>query len=142
MVQLGVVDSPPPLPYRYVVQIESSMPSVISLFCGPGGLDQGFQDAGFTTKLAYDSDAAAVATHRRNHPDAGALGADLSVIDSETIVEEWIRRSPYEPPVGVIGGPPCQSFSITNVYQTDDDPRHLLPEHYARIIKHLNDVFQ
>lgn len=118
------------------------MPSLISLFCGPGGLDQGFREAGFTTKLAYDNNAAAVATHRRNHPDAGALVADLSVIDAETIIEEWNKRSPHEPPVGVIGGPPCQSFSITNVRQTDDDPRHVLTEHYARLIKHLNDVFQ
>lgn len=118
------------------------MPSLISLFCGPGGFDQGFREAGFTTKLAYDNDAAAVATHRRNHPEAGALVADLSIIEAETIIEEWNKRSPHEPPVGVIGGPPCQSFSITNVRQTDDDPRHVLTEHYARLIKHLNRVFQ
>jgi len=118
------------------------MPSLISLFCGPGGLDQGFREAGFTTKLAYDNNKAAIATHRRNHPEAGALVTDLSAIDAETIIEEWNRRSPHEPPTGVIGGPPCQSFSITNVYQTDDDPRHLLTEHYARIISHLNDAFQ
>jgi DNA (cytosine-5)-methyltransferase 1 len=118
------------------------MPSLISLFCGPGGLDQGFQEAGFITKLAYDSDPAAVATHRHNHPEADALVADLSIIDEEMIIEEWNKRSPHELPVGVIGGPPCQSFSIANAYQTDNDPRNFLTEHYARLIKNLNRVFQ
>lgn len=118
------------------------MPSLISLFCGPGGFDQGFREAGFITRLAYDKDKAAVATHRRNHPEANAIIADLSNIDASAVIEEWHKRSPREAPVGIIGGPPCQSFSITNVYQRDDDPRHKLPEHYARLIKELNLAFQ
>lgn len=118
-----------------------SIPSLISLFSGPGGLDEGFKNAGFAIKLAYDNDPSAVATHRFNHPEAKAFCADLSTIETGSIIEEWNRHSPEYLPVGVIGGPPCQSFSISNVRQTDDDPRHLLPEHYARILAELNSVF-
>lgn len=115
-------------------------PGLISLFCGPGGFDQGFKEAGFITHLAYDVDNFCVDTHKHNHPEAHALSADLATIDAEDIIEEWRRRSDV-PPVGVIGGPPCQSFSVSNVYQQNDDPRHHLPEHYARILAALNQAF-
>lgn len=115
-------------------------PGLISLFCGPGGFDQGFKDAGFVTRLAYDNDGACVKTHRHNHPEAGALLEDLSKIKPAAIIKEWNSRSNH-PPVGVIGGPPCQSFSISNVHQDDLDPRHDLPLHYARILYALNKRF-
>ncbi len=113
---------------------------LISLFCGPGGLDQGFRDAGFTTRLAYDNFLPAIETHNHNHPVAKALPADLSDIDTATIINTWNERVDHRP-VGVIGGPPCQSFSVSNVHQKEDDPRHLLPMHYARILGALNDAY-
>ena len=115
-------------------------PSLISLFCGPGGFDEGFKQVGFVTRLAYDLDKACVETHRRNHREAWALMVDLSTIQVSAIKKEWEHRS-STPPVGVIGGPPCQSFSVSNVHQKDGDPRHKLPEHYARIMKGLNDEY-
>lgn len=121
-------------------QSEQNRPGLISLFCGPGGFDQGFKDAGFVTRLAYDNDEACVKTHRHNHPEANALLEDLSKIKPGAIIKEWNSRS-ARPPVGVIGGPPCQSFSVSNVYQDDLDPRHDLPIHYARILYALNKRF-
>ncbi len=118
-----------------------TVPELISLFCGPGGFDEGFCAAGFTTRLAYDNDKACVATHRHNHPEAGALQADLSVIDVDAIIRVWEERAPGIAPTGLIGGPPCQSFSVSNVHQTEDDPRHKLPEHYARILARLNQEY-
>jgi len=115
--------------------------ALLSLFCGPGGLDQGFKDCGFVTKLAYDIDPAGVRTHRRNHVDANARVADLSKLQVDDIVREWKVASPDASPVGVLGGPPCQSFSVSNVHQKADDPRDDLPRHYARILKGLNDEF-
>lgn len=114
---------------------------LISLFCGPGGMDEGFHQAGFSTTLAYDIDLACVETFRFNHPYADARQADLSLLDVDDIIDSWKRKSPDTRPLGVIGGPPCQSFSISNVHQRDDDPRHLLPEHYARILAGLNTEF-
>ena len=115
-------------------------PGVISLFCGPGGFDIGFGQAGFATRLAYDKDAVCVRTHQRNHPEAAAIQADLSTVAVKDIISEWRKRS-NEPPRGVIGGSPCQSFSISNVYQDPDDLRHTLPAHFSRILRGLHREF-
>lgn len=109
---------------------------LLSLFCGPGGLDEGFRQAGFTTLLAYDSEEHCVKTHMRNHPAARAMQADLSLLEPGEIITEWNSRS-VAPPVGLIGGPPCQAFSYANVWQREDDKRARLVEHYAEIITFL-----
>lgn len=113
---------------------------ILSLFCGPGGFDDGFKQAGFTTGLAYDNDPNSVKTHRRNHPEANALVADLTRLRAAQIVTTWAQRHPAAP-VGVIGGPPCQSFSKGNSHPNGDDPRHDLPGHYARLLRGLNQQF-
>lgn len=115
-------------------------PGIISLFCGPGGLDQGFKDAGFTTQLAYDNDKSCIDTHQHNHPDAKAIKADLTKLDVSNIIDEWNQRSD-SPPSGLVGGVPCQSFSFGNAFQTEFDPRHQLSVHYARILRGLNKAF-
>lgn len=113
-------------------------PILISFFAGPGGLDVGFAQAGFRTLLATDVDEAAVRTHRHNHPDADALQWDLSAVTPEILIDEWNRRTRGLRPLGVIGGPPCQSFSISNSAARADDHRHELPFHYANLLKALN----
>lgn len=110
-------------------------PTLLSLFCGPGGLDQGFKQAGFHTRLAFDIDADCVRTFKHNHPDTTVLQADLREI---TVADLDRLHGGEFRPLGVIGGPPCQSFSIANVHQTDDDHRHDLPETYARLLTDLN----
>jgi len=119
----------------------TNQPGLISLFCGPGGMDLGFKNAGFLIKLAYDIDRACIQTHQYNHPESEALIANLSLIKVPQIVSEWKRRS-ESPPMGIIGGPPCQSFSRSNAHQTDSDPRHKLPQDYARILAGLNRTFE
>lgn len=114
---------------------------LISLFCGPGGMDEGFGQTGFTTQLAYDIDHACVETFHVNNPLSAVHQRDLSSLNAEEIIEDWNAVSPGIAPVGLIGGPPCQSFSISNAYQKDDDPRHELPVHYARILEELNNAF-
>ncbi len=110
----------------------------VSLFCGSGGLDTGFRQAGFNVGLAYDVDEAAIATHRRNHPGSFAEQADLSKLRPEDILRSWEARYGGTKIAGVIGGPPCQAFSVGNVHKRDDDPRAALPVHYANILKFLN----
>ncbi len=117
--------------------------SIISLFCGPGGLDQGFKEAKFQTLLAIDKDLASVKTHRYNHPEADALVLDLTRDFAIDIIWDQCRvRFSNQPPVGIIGGPPCQSFSKGNSYQRGDDPRHFLPRVYAKLIGELNRRFK
>ena len=118
------------------------MRKLISLFCGPGGLDVGFSAAGLQTELAYDIDKACIATYKHNQPDVTALVADLAATRAEAVIQKWTEISPDCPPLGVIGGPPCQSFATSNGHQTEQDPRHVLSIHYARILKALNSKFK
>ncbi len=108
---------------------------LLSLFCGPGGLDEGFRQAGFFTELALDVDKECISTFQANHTKSKAFVRDvneLTVSELDSLCGEKFQ------PVGVLGGPPCQSFSVSNVHQRDHDLRHKLPEAYARLLKELN----
>ncbi len=106
---------------------------ILSLFSGAGGLDLGFSRAGFEARLAVDVAPAAVCTYRRNHPHVRAEQLDLLATTPDQLIELWDACS-AEPPIGIVGGPPCQAFSVSNVYQRDGDSRGLLVSRYAEII--------
>ncbi len=107
---------------------------ILSLFSGAGGLDLGFAQAGFKARLAIDISPAAVKTYRRNHPWARVEQLDLLQVTPRDLLALWDECS-KEPPVGIVGGPPCQAFSVSNVRQRDNDPRGLLVTRYAEIIE-------
>ncbi len=107
---------------------------ILSLFSGAGGFDYGFRQAGFNPLLAIDINPAAIATYKRNHPNVLVKTMDLSKAAPEDILKLWEDTTGNEKPIGIIGGPPCQGFSSSNVRQTLDDPRHQLLCNYARII--------
>lgn len=113
-------------------ETEQMLP-LLSLFSGAGGLDLGFERAGFSPRLAVDIASAAVQTYLRNHPGVRVEQLDLLEVDPRDLVSLWDSVSP-DPPVGIVGGPPCQAFSVSNVYQRDDDERASLVDHYARIV--------
>lgn len=91
-----------------------SKPRFVSLFSGCGGLDLGFLQAGFVCESAYDSDPAAVETHRHNFGPV----AELHDLASHGI------SSKHRPDV-LVAGPPCQGFSTAGRRQLDD-PRNAL----------------
>jgi len=119
-------------------ETQTPRPKLLSLFCGPGGLDEGFKEAGFSTKIAFDIDQECVNTFNRNHSDGKNIAHkfDLRELTPDAIYK--LAGDDFSP-VGVVGGPPCQSFSVSNVHQSDDDPRHSLPGTYARLLKKLNE---
>jgi DNA (cytosine-5)-methyltransferase 1 len=106
------------------------------LFCGAGGLDLGFEDAGFEVGLALDKKADSVASYNWNRPEQGvAQTFDLSRATCDDI--DTLYGSSFHP-TAVIGGPPCQSFSQANVNQRSDDNRIKLPMAFANLVAGLH----
>src|SRR5579885_2270821 len=111
---------------------------IVSLFCGPGGLDLGFQRAGFETILALDRSAVAVETFNKNLPPAAKV-ADLAEVSDQDVVA--MVSTTGKTPAGAIGGPPCQGFSLANVRQRRGDPRRQLTFRFAELVAALDSVF-
>lgn len=108
---------------------------LLSVFCGPGGLDLGFEQAGFQSTIAVDSNPACVSTYNSNRKTKSALVADIRKLTLNVL--DGLFGGEFSP-IGVIGGPPCQSFSIANQTSSNDDPRHELPLVYASLLRKLN----
>jgi DNA (cytosine-5)-methyltransferase 1 len=118
-----------------------TLPVVLSLFSGAGGLDLGFKRAGFEIKLAIDSEASAISTHAANFSGATGLAADLVALGAEGVLAALKNIVPAGSRIGVIGGPPCQGFSRANTRSKKLDPRNKLPTLYVKIIKELQAVY-
>ncbi|WP_202619350.1 DNA cytosine methyltransferase [Ornithinimicrobium cavernae] len=113
------------------------LPKIVSLFSGAGGLDLGFQRAGFPLSFAVDLSASAIQTHRRNFKSTESIAADLVDLGPEGVLDHLdLLLEPGEP-IGVIGGPPCQGFSRANPRSAASDPRNQLPLLYLRIVEAL-----
>jgi DNA (cytosine-5)-methyltransferase 1 len=116
--------------------------NLLSLFSGAGGLDLGFEKQGFTPILAYDLKPSAVETYNinRNGTKKIARVADLGNPNiSDMIIQDIESLGKRNTPRGVLGGPPCQYFSMGNIAPRDSqDIRRLLPRRYASILKKLN----
>jgi DNA (cytosine-5)-methyltransferase 1 len=118
--------------------------NIISLFCGAGGLDLGFEQEGFNPVVAYDIYSSAIATYNANRPhNSVARIADLSTKTGNEIIQDISSLGINEPPIGVVGGPPCQYFSNGNKsVRNQEDIRRFLPMKYAEILKHLNQEYE
>jgi DNA (cytosine-5)-methyltransferase 1 len=114
---------------------------LVSLFCGAGGLDWGFRNAGFKIVLACDCFPAAVNSYNFNAKRKVARIADLSTTTASQLVTMLRDRAPGVSPAGVIGGPPCQGFSRGNGGGQPRDPRNRLPFKYAELLAGLNAKF-
>lgn len=113
-------------------------PSVISLYTGVGGLDFGFEAAGFRTAVGVEVDAVACRTIRRNRPDWNLIQRDIHQISSAEMLEFGGLR-PDEADV-LIGGPPCQPFSKSSYWVSGDalrldDPRADTLTAYLRVLR-------
>lgn len=106
---------------------------VISLFSGAGGLDIGFSGAGFRVAVAVEQDSACCETLRANTHGVPILCKDIREVSGEEILESAGLE------VGeaalVIGGPPCQSFSMAGMRRGLDDDRGRLLFEFVRIVR-------
>lgn len=110
----------------------------ISLYTGVGGLDFGFEAAGFETRVACELDKAACRTLRLNRPAWPVLEGDIHDFSSEQILAAAKLR-PGEADV-LIGGPPCQPFSKSSYWFNGDtrrldDPRATTLDAYLRVLR-------
>jgi len=115
---------------------------VVSLFCGAGGLDTGFLHAGFKPVIALDCNEAACETYKYNYPSSHVIRRDLALLPKGYILERLAELPRALRPVGVIGGPPCQAFSLSNGHKRPNDPRARLSEHYASVLAELNQEYE
>jgi len=97
---------------------------VLDLFCGGGGLSEGFLRAGYDVLAGVDVSEDFLATYGHNHDDAVAIRADLSAVGPETFFE----AHPVDPDDVdvVIGGPPCKGFSVAGHRDPDDERNYLV----------------
>ncbi len=109
---------------------------ILSLFCGCGGLDLGFTQAGFTTKLAYDRRSSSLASWNHNFEEGVALSRDIEEL---TLSQMDADLGSEFRPTAVIGGPPCQGFSLANRSGAADDPRNRLVERFIDLAIQLDE---
>ncbi len=110
--------------------------NVISLFSGCGGLDLGFEKAGFDIPVANEFDKTIWATFKANHPKTHLIEGDVRQI-TKTDIAPFIDGEVD----GIIGGPPCQSWSEAGSLRGIEDDRGQLFFDYIRILKDFKPKF-
>ena len=107
--------------------------TVIDLFCGAGGLSEGFRQAGFHVLAGQDYDERAGETFAATHHEAHFIGGPIQQVTPEQLLDAAGAK------VGeidvIVGGPPCQGYSVYNHQRGASDPRASLFRQYLRIVE-------
>lgn len=102
--------------------------TVLDLFSGCGGMSLGFEQAGFEIKLGIDNWNDALLTFKNNHKNSNILECDLSLLEPSEIGIDSIDV--------IIGGPPCQGFSIAGKRVIEDE-RNDLYKSFVRFVNYF-----
>ena len=106
--------------------------NVIDLFCGAGGLSYGFKKAGFNIILGVDNNEIALKTFRMNHPETEILIKDISKVKRKDILDRITGKKVDV----IIGGPPCQGFSLAGK-RNPRDPRNFLIKKFLNVVSEI-----
>jgi DNA (cytosine-5)-methyltransferase 1 len=122
-------------PYRLRRPLGALAPlTAVDLFSGAGGITLGLANASFNVIFCADFDKACAATHQRNFPDIPFKAMDIGKLDGADIRKATgLRKGQLDL---LIGGPPCQGYSIIGP-RDDDDPRNFLFKQFLCIAKDL-----
>jgi DNA (cytosine-5)-methyltransferase 1 len=113
------------------------------LFSGVGGFTEGFKSAGLECVLSADYNEYAVNAHRMNHPDDECWHTDLSIKSEREKVIKYLKKEKVNL---IVGGPPCQGFSIfgkrrfvnTKNHDITSDNRNNLVHEFAEIVNRVS----
>lgn len=112
--------------------------TAIDLFCGAGGLSLGAARAGLTVAAGVELDAQAIATHAVNFPKTRHLQSDVATLTgAELLSQAGVAPGQL---TALIGGPPCQGFSVMG-WRKPDDIRNTLFGHFMRLVVETEPAF-
>ena len=112
---------------------DNDSPLVVELFCGCGGTSLGFEMAGFNIAVGCDIHQPSIGTFQTNHLNVSTVLGDIRKVTPKMISELLDGRQ-----VDVlIGGVPCQGFSLNNRKRHENDERNLLYKEFVRFVKAL-----
>lgn len=110
-------------------------------FCGAGGLSKGFENEGFRPVFGLDIDPAQLQTYERNHEDVATIQGDIRKVDADDIQEALDEEHDGDVQLDdiqvVVGGPPCEGFSLAGD-RDEEDPRNQLFRHYFNIVEEID----
>ena len=126
---------PPLFAYALAKQILKHFDKLntVDLFCGSGGLSEGFKWAGFKAVLANDNFAAACLTFRSNNPKTRFVEGDITDKKVQEQIFDGIKDTNIDM---VMGGPPCQGFSYAGKRMIND-PRNFLYKEFVKIVEKI-----
>lgn len=108
---------------------------ILDLFCGAGGFSYGLHTVeGFSTEVALEWDPVIINTFKKNMPDTDCVCGDIC---DEKIKEIVINKAKERKVNMIIGGPPCQGFSLKGKNLGLDDPRNFLFLEYVDIVEKI-----
>jgi DNA (cytosine-5)-methyltransferase 1 len=94
--------------------------TAVDLFCGAGGLSEGFRQAGFRVLAGQDFDHAAGATFALTHPEARFIPGPIQEVSAAGLLRATgLKRGEVDV---LLGGPPCQGYSVYNHQRGEGDP--------------------
>lgn len=120
-------------PTLFKGKISGKKPLVVEVFCGCGGTSLGFEMAGYEIGLGIDIHAPSIATFKKNHPNSFAILGDVKKINISD-VKEIIGKRKIDV---LIGGVPCQGFSLNNRKRHENDDRNFLYLEFLKFIREL-----
>jgi len=118
-----------------IIDVNTKLLNVIDLFCGCGGMSKGLVDAGLNVIAGIDIWDKAVESYNKNYNGHKAYCADLTQLTPEKFNELYNKENKIVDIL--VGGPPCQSFSIAGK-RDKNDPRNALFMEYVKYLDYFN----
>jgi|GEM_PF-1341814 len=127
---------PPLMSYAVVSHIKDlfSLNTAVDLFCGAGGSEVGLKMSGIKTIVANDIDRYACETYMYNNPEVAVVCGNISSKEIQKKILDNLKDNDVDL---VIGGPPCQGFSLAGK-RLLDDPRNYLFIPFLELLKKIS----